>query len=200
MTRNDFERLCSIYLRLNGFFHITDFTVHYTDRNPEEIDFIGIRLPNSVEKAIKSDGSFDENHVFNDDPRLLGWINNSKLTILLGEATMSSQDVQIEERIKKLNDRVRIKYALQRFGIFVEEGIENALSKNSQFELLRVLFLISEKLIPKMQTESVRFLTYRHISKFIQNRANDVLKIRSVALLPEGLQNMVTFFRSVDLE
>lgn len=199
MARNDFERLCRLYLRLNGFFHVTDFTVHFTDKNPEEIDFIGVRFPNSIEKAIRSNGSFDEDHVFADDPYILEWIDNSKLTIVLGEATMSPYGDKIAERIEKLDSPLRIKYALQRFGITSENEIKKILSNNSKIKLLRVLFLISDKLIPN-QKSAVEFLTYQHISSFIQDRANDALKIKGIALLPQGLQDVVTFLRSLDLD
>ena len=200
MPRNDFERLCSLYLRLNGFFHITNFTVHYVERNPEEIDFIGIRFPKSSEKPMKEDGSFEDRHPFRDDDKLLEALDDSKLITLIGEATISPYRSEIAERINKLRNPLRTKYALQRFGILDEGTLKKIVNKNSDmFSLLRILFVLSDKCVPRENIEGIKWLTYSHVSSFILERANDVYKIRGVQLLPEGFQNFVTFVRTLKI-
>lgn len=126
MPRNDFERLCSLYLRLNGFFLITNFTLHFTskEKKAEEIDFVGVRFPKSCEKPLKENGNYDDEYAFTDDEKILTWVDSSKATVLLGEATMSTQDYVINDRVRKLKDPLRTKYAMQRFGIVDSRAIQ----------------------------------------------------------------------------
>lgn len=174
--------------------------MHYVDKKPEEIDFIGARFPNSIEKAMRSDGSFDNSQIFKDDRQIIGFIDNSKMIILLGEATMSIYPSEIRERANKLNNLIRVKYTLQRFGIIDNEEIARIVAGTSDtIRLLKIIFLLAEKLIPT-QVGDIKFLTYKQITSFIQDRANNILKIKGKALLPSGLQDVVTFLQSTNLE
>jgi hypothetical protein len=201
MPRNDFERLCSLYLRLNGFFLITNFTLHYTSKKKktEEIDFVGVRFPNSREIPLTKNGDYDEEYAFVDDEKMLKWIDNSKITILLGEATMSTQNYLVKDRIRKLNDSFRTKYAMQRFGIFDSKTIEEiANGRSDKFSLLRIMFVLSYDAVPKNDCK-IRFLSYSDLSTFALNRAAHISKASSISLLPEGLQDFVNFLRTLKI-
>ena len=193
LVRNDFERLCSLYLRLNGFFHFSDFTVHKFDEKEkkwmtEEIDFIGVRFPESSETPIYTNGRLLDTY-FEDDSKLVARLKNN-LIVLIGEATISTHSHKITERINKLNDTTRINYAIQRFGLFKE---------NKKLKVLRVLFVISEKLMPK-NVGDIQIMTYSDIAEFIEQRAEHITKQYGVALLPEGFQQFVTVVRKLRLE
>jgi len=203
MIRNDFERLCSLYLRLNGFFHIANFTVHYTPKSKkaEEIDFVGVRFPNSSEKPLKEDGNYDDIHPFEDDEKILCMIDKSKVTILLGEATVSLNSQAISRRIEKLKNTLRIKYVLQRFGIFDREEIERIINgKSNRFYLLRIMFVLSKKNVRIKDVENIKFLSYRDLYSFIEDRAKHISKVSSIHLLPQGLQDFVAFLQSLKLK
>lgn len=203
MARNDFERLCSLYLRLNGFFHMVNFSLHFTPKKKkaEEIDFVGVRFPNSSEKPLTKNGDYDERFPFRDDKQLLCLMDNSKVAILLGEATMSSNATVISERVRKLKDPLRTKYVLQRFGIFDSEEIEKiADGTSNRFCMLRIMFVLSERTVPKKDFEGVEFLSYLDMSSFIQNRASHALKASGIHLLPEGLQDFVMFLQTLRFE
>jgi hypothetical protein len=200
---NDFERLCSLYLRLNGFFHTVNFTLHYTPKRKktEEIDFVGVRFPDSCETPMTENGNYDEEFRFEDDKQLLDMIDDSKITILLGEATVSPDPNMISDRVKKLENYLRTKYALQRFGLFDNKEIERIVKGRSDgFSLLRVVFVVSKKTFRESDFKTVRFLSYHDIYSFIQNRASHALKASGIHLLPEGLQDFVTFLQALKFE
>ena len=203
MLRNDFERLCSLYLRLNGFFHITNFTLHFVPKSKkaEEIDFVGLRFPNSSEMPMTESGDYDETIPFEDDVQLLEIIDYSKITVLVGEATMSPNPNMISDRVKKLEDCTRIKYVLQRFGVFDNKEIERIIKgKSERFSLLRIVFVLTKKTLCQDNFNDVRFLSYRDLYSFIKERASHVLKASGIHLLPEGLQDFVTFLRALKFE
>ena len=203
MARNDFERLCSLYLRLNGFFHMTNFSLHFTSKKKkaEEIDFLGVRFPNSSELPMTETGDYDDRIPFADDEQLMKMIDNSKITILLGEATMSPNSDYISDRVEKLNNHVRIKYALQRFGIFEDREVKEIIEGTSdEFSLLRVMFVLSKKNLQGNDFRPVKLLSYRDLYSFIQDRASHALKASGIHLLPEGLQDFVVFLQTLKLE
>lgn len=70
LSANILENQASEYLRLNGFFLIPNFVVHFENARAQEIDLIDIRPPGSVEMTMYSDGSYS-NFVFKDDAEKL---------------------------------------------------------------------------------------------------------------------------------
>lgn len=168
---------------------MTNFTLHFVDKQAEEVDFIGVRFPNSKEIPMNSSGTFEEDETFNDDSNLISEDMNSKLLLLIGEASASFSVAEIQERINKLSSDIRVNYVIKRFG---------TIQKWHPF-LLKALFLPSSKLIPE-NNGSIKFITLKQMSDFINNRAMHATKASAPHLLPPGLQEAVILAKTLTLE
>ena len=190
------EELIEEYLRLNGFFLIRRFTIHHTDKNPSDVDFIGVRMPGSIEIVEDATDPL-QSVVFEDDPRLQHFFPPDCIAILMAEVTLSHKKVEIEERISKLKDRNRAEYVLRRFGIHVPNIISDLLDRKitkseSLFKLTltRTLFLHTEKLVEKYQKENPElvFLSWTSAQNFVKKRSSYKIKSRGVHNLPRNIQ------------
>ena len=83
MGENVFEEQVGEYLRYNGFFLIRDYVIHFEDRQAQEIDFVGVRLPQSIEQTVHSDGHFSA-FIFKDDYEKLNLDEPHKMILLAG--------------------------------------------------------------------------------------------------------------------
>jgi len=197
MNENIFEEQVSEYLRYNGFFLIRDFVVHFEDSHPQEIDFVGIRLPKSVEQTVYSDGRYS-NFVFGDDVEKLNLGDTSDAILLIAEVTESEKDTAIKERISKLRNKIRGSYALQRLGVHSKGNIDALFNGKSidyfgnvKAHLLRVLFVLNDQIAIKYSEENndITFISRKDIISFIKKRAKMNIKQPSRTLLPRWLHN-----------
>jgi hypothetical protein len=198
MSVNIFEDQAHEYLRLNGFFLVRNFVIHFENAQAQEIDLLGIRLPGSVEQTMYSDGKF-ATLVFQDDERL-ELRDNSEVILLIGEVTESTSNTEIQKRISHLRNHMRIKYALQRFGIVEMRDAEKlALGEIiehpscTRLRLLRILFLINDETAINYQKQNsdLTFISQKHILDFIDKRAKINIKERARTHLPRWLHNSV---------
>lgn len=199
MSTNIFEGQVSEYLRYNGFFFIRDFVIHFEDGRPQEIDFVGIRLPKSIEQTAYRNGRYS-NFVFEDDVERLNLGSVSDVILLIAEVTESKRDVAIKERIGKLRNKIRGSYALQRFGIYSKRDIDTLFNGksidffgNTKARLLRVLFVISYQKAIKYAKENndITFISRKDVISFIMKRAKINIKKQSRTLLPRWLHNYI---------
>ena len=189
MASNDFENLCRLYLRLNGFFHIANFTLHFVDKQAEEVDFVGVRLPNSKEIPMNSSGAFRQRETFRDDSNLISEDITSRLILLMGEASATFSKAEIQKKVNKLSNDIRRDYVMKRFGAIQQWNPH----------LLKVLFLTSNKLVPE-DNDQIKFITLKQMSDFINSRAEHALKASAVHLLPPRLQEAVILVKTLALE
>ena len=190
MAVNPLEEKAKEYLRLNGFFTIPKFVLHFTDGQAKEIDILGVRLKGSVEQAMEKRGQFVP-IVFGDDETLaLG--DNSKDILLIAEATESPDRGEVRKRLNYLREKTRLEYALQRFGFVSEKDIENLIGgRVTDKKLLKVMFVIKEDLKASLVDENrdIVIISWNHLSAFINNRAGIDIKQRARMLLPTYLHN-----------
>jgi hypothetical protein len=198
LTKNIFEDQVAEYLRYNGFFAINDYVMHIDNRQAQEIDFVGIRLPHSVEQTICPDGIFST-FVFKDDYEKLA-LNEPKITTLLvAEVTESIYDKEIKKRIEYLKDKARIAYALQRLGVMDRDDVYALMShtivniNGINCNLTRVLFVINDDIVDKHKEKNkdILLISRNDIFTFIKNRAKINIKRRGRILLPPWLHNEI---------
>ncbi len=198
MGINIFEDQAGEYLRLNGFFLIPNFVIHFEDAQAQEIDLLGVRLSGSVEQTMYSNGGFAKS-VFQDDDKL-DLRDNSETIFLIGEVTESVYNNEIKKRISYLRDQVRINYALQRFGVIDKTDIDSIAkgeiikhSSKTGVRLLRVLFVLNDEIAGRYQTQNndLVFISQKHVRDFIAKRATINLKKRARTLLPRWLHDSV---------
>jgi len=197
MSNNVFEEQVSEYLRYNGFFLVRDFVIHFEDAQACEIDFIGIRLPRSVEQTVYSDGRYSS-FVFQDDSEKLGPNETPEMIFLIAEVTESTQDSKIKERIDKLKNLIRISYGLQRLGIIEEEYVDELMhgrsihSEGVRARLVRILFVLNDRIVDKYEKENnITLISRGDVLSFIKSRAKIDIKARSRTLLPRWLHHFV---------
>jgi len=199
MNENIFEEQVSEYLRYNGFFLIRDFVIHFEDSQPQEIDFVGIRLPKSIEQTMYSNGRYS-NFVFEEDVEKLNLGDTSNAILLIAEVTESEKNSAIKERISKLGNKIRGSYALQRLGVYSKENIDALFNGKSinyfgnvKAYLLRVLFILNDQIAIKYIEENngITFISRKDVISFIKRRAKINIKRQSRALLPRWLHNYV---------
>ena len=193
MSNNVFEEQVSEYLRYNGFFLIRDFVIHFENAQAQEIDFVGIRLPESVEQTMYSDGYFST-FVFQDDGERLSFSETPEIVLLVAEVTESK--TEIKRQIDRLRNPIRIRYALQRLGIIGEKDVDRLIHKDraSYIEgvgtrLLRILFVLTSRIAEKCQEENpdIAFISQSDVLSFIEERAKIDIKERARTLLPRWL-------------
>lgn len=199
VNSNIFEEQAGEYLRYNGFFLIRGFVIHFEDAQPEEIDFVSIRLPESVEQTMYANGSFS-NFVFKDDGDKLNLSEIPEIILLVAEVTESDKDPKIKKRIGKLRDPIRISYALQRFGVIEREYI-NELVRGKAIKylddvkacLMRILFVLNDEIAIKYRKENsdIIFISQSDVCSFIENRSKIDIKKRGRTLLPRWLHFFV---------
>lgn len=199
MSDNVLEDQVSEYLRYNGFFLIRGFVIHFEDAQAQEIDFVGVRLPKSVEQTAYSNGRYS-NFVFKDDDRRLELSSSPEIILLVAEATESDKRTEITKRIGKLRDTIRISYALQRLGVIENEDIEKLLNEETinysegiRARLLRLLFVLNDQIVTKYQKENndISFISQSDVLSFIEERSKIDIKSRAKALLPRWLHYFV---------
>lgn len=199
MSDNVLEDQVSEYLRYNGFFLIRGFVIHFEDAQAQEIDFVGVRLPKSVEQTAYSNGRYS-NLVFKDDDSRLKLSSSPEIILLVAEATESDKRREITERIGKLRDPIRISYALQRLGVIENEDIEKLLNEETinysegiRARLLRLLFVLNDQIVTKYQKENndISFISQSNVLSFIEERSKIDIKSRAKALLPRWLHYFV---------
>jgi hypothetical protein len=196
MSFNSGEEIVGEYLRLNGFLLIRDFTIHFIDRNPSDIDFIGVRMPYSVECCIHENGQLST-LIFEEDNVNLDFLSSECIIFLVSEVTLSNKKKEIEKRIGYLRNHVRLEYALRRLGVTsTDETLElikgNEVQINSTFKakLSRILFLYNDELVEKYQKDNpdIKILSLKHARDFIKQRAKYDIKSRAPNLLPPYIQ------------
>lgn len=195
MPPNVLEEKASEYLRLNGFFLISNFVIHFEDKQPEEIDFLGTKLPGSIEQTMFANGQFST-CVFQDDVSI-PLDDNSNIMLLVGEATESTSRAEIQKRIDYLRNENRLRYSLQRFGIIQNDDMERLIKTGSLdargygLSLLRILFVINNELAEVFRAANgdIIFLSIKQLDDFIQSRAKIDIKQRARTLLPRWLHN-----------
>ena len=199
MSDNVLEDQVSEYLRYNGFFLIRGFVIHFEDAQAQEIDFVGVRLPKSVEQTAYSNGRYS-NFVFKDDDRRLELSSSPEIILLVAQATESDKRTEITKRIGKLRDTIRISYALQRLGVIENEDIEKLLNEETinysegiRARLLRLLFVLNDQIVTKYQKENndISFISQSNVLSFIEERSKIDIKSRAKALLPRWLHYFV---------
>jgi len=199
MSVNPFEEQASEYLRYNGFFLIRGFVIHFEDANAQEIDFVGVRLPESVEQTVYSDGQFSA-FVFKDDGEKLDLSDTPEIILVVAEVTESKKGIKVEERIEKLRDPIRIGYALRRLGVIEKEDIGMLLhgksidySNGVRARLLQLLFVLNKRMAMKYREKNsdITFITQNDVLSFIGERAKINIKERARAHLPRWLHNCV---------
>lgn len=193
MNNNVFEEQVSEYLRYNGFFLIRDFVIHFEDGQAQEMDFVGIRLPESVEQTMYSDGHFSR-FVFQDDGERLSFSETPEIVLLVAEVTESKRE--IEKQIDRLRKPTRIRYALQRLGIIGEKDVDRLIHNNRisciegvRTRLLRILFVPTSRIVEKCQKENpdIAFISQGDVLSFIEERAKIDIKERARVHLPRWL-------------
>lgn len=199
MSNNVFEEHVSEYLRYNGFFLIRGFVIHFEDDQAQGVDFVGVKLPKSVEQTVYSNGGFS-NFVFQDDGEKLSISDPSEIILLIAEVTESSQDREIKKRIDKLRNPIRIGYALQRLGIIEKEAVNELIKGKSinyfgdvRTHLSRVLFVLNNQIAEKYRKENkdITFISQSHTLSFIKERAKIDIKQRARTHLPPWLHYFV---------
>lgn len=199
MSKNIFEEQVDEYLRYNGFFLVRGFVIHFEDAHAQEIDFVGVRLPRSVEQTVYSGGRYS-NFVFQDDYEKLNLNKMSEIILLIAEVTESSQDREIKKRIDKLRNPIRISYALQRLGIIEKEAVNELIRGKSisyfrdiRTRLSRVLFVLNNQIAEKYRKENkdITFISQSHALSFIKERAKIDIKQRARTHLPPWLHYFV---------
>jgi hypothetical protein len=187
------------YLRLNGFFLIRRFTIHFVDKNPSDVDFIGVRMPGSVE-VVEDEADPLQSEVFEDDPRLQRFLPPECIALLIAEVTLSHKKSEIEKRISRLKDRNRVEYILRRLGVHVSNTVSDLLDgkivdSDSLFKsaLIRILFLHTEKLVEKYQKENPELvlLSWANARNFVKRRSRYKIKARGVHNLPRNVQSFI---------
>jgi hypothetical protein len=104
------EEIVTWYLRFNGYFTTTNFTVHPDTRNGgTDADVIAVRFPHSVENPGR--------HIFTRDPRL---IKNNVIDFVIAE---------VKSGLCNLNntwvnpDKKNVEYTLKWMGFSVDENL-----------------------------------------------------------------------------
>lgn len=193
------EELIEEYLRLNGFFLIRRFTIHFKDKNPSDVDLIGVRMPDSFE-IIEDEDDPLQSEVFEDDPKLLKVLPQECITLLMAEVTLSHRKKDIEERILKLRDRNRVEYVLRRFGIDVFNIVSDLLDGKMvdlgglfRSKLVRTLFVHTEELVEKYQRRNsdLMFLSWTRAQDFLKKRSGYKIKAKGVHNLPRFIQSFI---------
>jgi hypothetical protein len=198
MPENIFEGQVEEYFRYNGFFLIRDYVIHFEGKQAQEIDFVGVRLPYSIEQTVYSNGNFST-YVFEDDYEKLFLHEPNKIILLVAEVTESKYDREIKKRINYLRDKTRIGYALQRLGIINPDDV-SVLLKNGEIRvnganrcLTRILFVLNDKLVNKYRERNtdIVFISQSDVISFIKKRAKINIKERGRAILPPWLHHQV---------
>ena len=183
-------------MRLNGFFLIRRFTIHYMNKNPSDVDFVGVRMPRSSE-IVEDETDPLQSVVFEDDPRMQHFLPPECIALLMAEVTLSHKKGEIEERISKLKDRNRVEYVLRRIGIYapntISDLLDGKITKSDglpRSALIRILFLHTEKLVEKYRKENpeLAFLSWISAQNFLKERSHYKIKARGVHSLPRNIQ------------
>jgi hypothetical protein len=106
------EKIVSVYLRLNGFFILNQFTHLPESGYSIESDMIAIRCPNSVEKVNRNKLKIDENFFTSCN------LNKNEVIGLVIEIRGGSSNPQFNQTTKT---KKKIEYAKNFFGDFKDK-------------------------------------------------------------------------------
>lgn len=188
------EELSYWYLRLNGFFIITDFVLHHKHG---DTDLLGIRAPHASEfvkgKRLEEDAVliklFNESgcNFYNDISCIIAEVKGGKNPI---------SSTEIQEKF----DLETLKYALNRIGLFRSCDIDNAakdlektkaLTIKNNFSIHKILFAHVDSFKPKKEDE-FSFVSLEQVVKFLESRMSLDFKIRDWALFDSNvIQQMI---------
>lgn len=174
MNKKKYEKLSSLFLRLNGYFLVNNFIIHAGDDTTKinkagiisqhtEMDTLGIRMP--YQKEV----SGDLNIVNNKDLIL----ENDKIDFVIVESKSGNSNKPNSTWIN-LDKIDTVKYILRFFGIFkIEEEIHEAsveLLKNFSVSRNNFQFryiVISETPNDHYLRKGIKYITYDSIIDFI---------------------------------
>ena len=156
------EELAYWYLRLNGFFPLTDFVLHKSEEieHPSDCDILAIRTPYVKEaiggRPIDWDKKLRRKLNFN---RTIGLICEVKTGVLEFDKVLKSQNVN---------------YAIDRLGFAEDSSVaKNKLQTQKRYSLGNQ-YQIAKLLIADRQLDDTGrpflFLSLKHIRQFIKNR------------------------------
>jgi len=106
------EKIVSVYLRLNGFFTLNNFTHLPETGHSMESDMIAIRCPNSVEKVDEKNLQIDDKFFESGD------LNKNEVIGLIVEIRGGSSSSQFNQTTKT---EKKIEYAKNFFGDFKDK-------------------------------------------------------------------------------
>lgn len=174
MNQNKYEKLSSLFLRLNGYFLVDNFIVHAGDDTTKitqdgvisqhtEIDTLGVRMP--YQKEISGDL-----HIINHEDLIL---DNDKIDFVIIESKSGKSNKP--NRTWRSHDKINtIKYILKFFGIFRTEEEINVASEEllNNFSVSRNNFqfrfiVISEARNKHYSEKGIKYITYDSIIDFI---------------------------------
>jgi hypothetical protein len=188
------EEFAYWYLRLNGFFTITNFVLH---NKHGDTDILGIRPPNAAE--------FVNGKRLKEDDVLLALFGKSGCNIyrdyacIIAEVKGGKNPVSQKE-IREKFDLETIKYALKRIGLFKLSEVDKAaealnkakyLTLENAFSTHKILFA-HEDVFRSKEDGTFSFVSIEQMVKFIESRMGMDFKIQDWALFNSNLiQQMI---------
>ncbi|RLI76019.1 hypothetical protein DRO97_01925 [Archaeoglobales archaeon] len=176
------EELAYWYLRLNGFFIISNFVLHTENKTMRgDADLLAIRLPGTVEYIGRREVSFDDEGLFE-------YIDKNKIVGVIAEVKAGFKNSS--DKLNIFTDKNKLKKALHRLGMYEEGDEEDTRYKKERngYQVLKVLFKNINSDID-IENDEYLVIPLHYAEKFIKDRLkeNDVEKLGSWVFFPSNL-------------